>query len=245
MTETSPANAQPSKTKFVLTLLMHQLIGTLGVVMLATMLTTVAFEIPNPWGHTSARHDVYGVLTGSPFFPVPIMVAFLVGWLLSDLFGHKSMLWIWVLPYGVLVYSFARMNTVAGLPLQERISYFFGWGCRPENHCIDQVGITLPFYAAAAYSIGALLAVRFPMRSLVARKRVSALVFLVGILLLGDEVNGLLFHFRSSLALVPRGWEWVVLPASALDAAIGVCFIYFALKMRRGSQDAFEGSGAT
>jgi hypothetical protein len=55
MTETSPANAQPSKTKFVLTLLMHQLIGTLGVVMLATMLTTVALEIPNPWGGLPQR----------------------------------------------------------------------------------------------------------------------------------------------------------------------------------------------
>lgn len=233
MTETSPANTPSSKTRFVLTLLMHQLIGTLGVVILATLLTTVAFEIPNPWGHTSARHDVYGVLTESPFFPVQIAVALPVGWLLSDVFKHRSMLWIWVLPYGVLVYSFARAHSVAGLPLAGRVAYFFGSSCRPENHCIDQVGITLPFYVAAAYAVGALLAIRFPMRSLAARKKASALVFIVGILLLGDEANALLFHFKGLLAVVPLGWEWMALPAFALDTALGAFFIHIALKMRR------------
>jgi hypothetical protein len=48
MTYISKKKCPASKPKFVLTLLMHQFIATLGVLILATMLTNIAFEFPNP-----------------------------------------------------------------------------------------------------------------------------------------------------------------------------------------------------
>jgi len=237
MTNTSEERLRSSKLKFVLTLLVHQFIGTVGVLILAGMLTSIVFELPNPWGHTLTMHDIAVALTGMPYFPVQIVVALLLGWLVSDLFGHESMLWIWVLPYAWLVYDFARLPSVLGMTFQARFSYFFGWGCRPENHCIDQTGVTLPFYAAIAYSIGALLARKIPMRSSATRRKISVFVFTAGVLILADEAVGIVFHRKNLTARVPQGWEWILLPALLLDTGLGVCLILFALKFRRIRRD--------
>ena len=235
MATTSQNRSYTPKLKFFLTLSMHQFIGTLGVLILAGMLTAIAFEFPNPLGHTSNMHDVSRVLTGTPYFPVQIAIGLLFGWLISDLFGHESMLWIWVLPYAWLVYDFVRLPTVLGMTFQARFSHFFGWGCRPENHCIDQTGVTLPFYAAVAYSIGALFARKIPTRSTATRRKIAVLVFIVGIVILADEVVGFVFHRKSIMAMVPPGWgwQWIVLPGVVLDSGIGVCLILFALKFSR------------
>jgi hypothetical protein len=168
---------------------------------------------------------------------VQIIVASLLGWLVSDLFGHESMLWVWVIPFAWLVYDFVRLPTVLGMTLQARLSHFFGSGCRPENHCIDQTGVTLPFYAAVAYSIGALLARKMPMSSLATRRKIAFLVFATGVLILGDEAVGFAFHLNSLMAKVPPGWGWILLPVVVLDTGIGVCLILFALKFRRPHRD--------
>src|SRR5215469_14649546 len=179
MTDSPTAKVGASKATFFWTLLMHQFIGTVGVMILAGMLTAIALEIPNPWVRTHTMQTVYGILRGSPYFPVQIVVALLLGWLLSDFWEHKSMAWVWVLPYAWLVYDFARLPSVHGMAFQERLSYFFG-RCTPGNDCIDQLGVTLPFYVAVAYSLGALLAYKLP----VARRKVSVIVFTLGILVL-------------------------------------------------------------
>jgi|SRR6516164_11276104 len=48
---------------------------------------------------------------------------------------------------------FGRSATV-----QNRLSFYFGWGCQPRAHCLVQLMITMPFYASVAYSLGALVA---------------------------------------------------------------------------------------
>ena len=238
MTTISSNKCRTSKLNFILMLLMHQFVGTLGVLILAGMLTALAFEFPNPQGHAFKMHNASQVLTGTPYFPVQIVVALLLGWLISDIFGHESMLWIWVLPYAWLVYDFARLPSLVGMTFQARFSHFFGWGCRPEYHCIDQTGVTLPFYAAVAYSIGALLARKMPMHSLAMRRKISVLVFTAGALILADEVIGFAFHTNRLMAVLPAGLGWIVLPAGVvLDTGIGVCLILFAFKFRRVHQD--------
>lgn len=238
-TERSPVRVKPyaSLREFALTLLIHQFVGTLGVVLLAGMFTTIAFELPNPWVHGFARSDVYAALTAVPYFPVQTVVALLLGWLVSDLFAHESMLWVWIFPYIWLVYDFVRSPMVFGMTFQSRFSHFFGWGCRPENHGIDQVGVTLPFYAAIAYSIGALVARKMPMTSVAMRRKVSVLVFAIGAAVIGDEIAGFAFHFKALIALVPRGWEWLIVPVGILDAGIGGTLIFFALKFRRNNRN--------
>jgi hypothetical protein len=76
------------------------------------------------------------------------------------------MLWIWVFPLAILAYGFAAGPVLNPfhivLPrlesVQARLSFYFGWGCQPQAHCLDQLLITMPFYASVAYSLGALLA---------------------------------------------------------------------------------------
>ena len=55
----------------------------------------------------------------------------------------------------VLLVLFAPLRpvVVSGIEITG-FSRFFGWSCLPQNHCFEQVAITLPFYSASAYSLG-------------------------------------------------------------------------------------------
>jgi hypothetical protein len=229
----------PSKTKFVLTLLLHEFIGTIGAILLAATLTAVVLDFPNPWGRTITRNDLFhAVVQGfAPYFPVQIVVALLLGWVLSDLLVHKSMSWIWVLPYGWLILAFARLPDVAALSFQGRLSYFFGRGCRIEDYCTDQLVITLPFYTSLAYSIGAVLQHRIQLRSPAHRRKVSTFVIAIGIIVLGDMLRTLIVDRTYFSALTPR---WAVWTALALFVAVGVCPILIGLRIRGISWDAAE-----
>ena len=109
---------------------------------------------------------VHWILTENPFYPVQIVAGLYLGWLLGRRLQHRSMLWIWVLPLAILCYWFAALHLPSELAsifarpatLQDRLSFYFGWGCQPRAHCIVQLVITMPFYASTAYSLGALLA---------------------------------------------------------------------------------------
>jgi len=50
-----------------------------------------------------------------------------------------------------------------------RLSHCFGWGCKPRAHCIDELLITMRFYASAAYFRGALMARLFCQQMLLRR----------------------------------------------------------------------------
>jgi len=106
------------------------------------------------------------VLTENPFYPVQIVAGIYLGWLLGRRFNHKSMLWVWILPLAILIYAFAATPTLSPWAsileqpntVKSRLSYYFGWGCQPRARCLDQLVITMPFYASVAYTFGALLA---------------------------------------------------------------------------------------
>jgi hypothetical protein len=78
------------------------------------------------------------------------------------------MLWIWIIPLVILCYAVLEIRTVtphwipsslqAGAG-QSKLTHYFGFGCNPYNGlCLDQLILTMPFYASTFYSIGALLA---------------------------------------------------------------------------------------
>ena len=125
------------------TFLLHQLQSTLGILVLAGFLT---FSVSTP----SRAHRI---LTETPYFPVQIVLALCVGFGLRRYMRDWVMEWVWVLPFLILCVAFARTH----LPFGNALEYFFGRGCRPEFHCVDQLAITLPFYAATSYSVGAFL----------------------------------------------------------------------------------------
>ena len=149
---------------------LHQLIATLGVGFLASTATFFMFDLLRPLSpHFFTNHNVYEVSTQLPYFPVQILEGLWCGWALSRRLRQREMLWVWVLPALVLCYAMiAEPNISAGftsaIVLAGRNksvwSHFFGSGCRSDlgGPCLDQLIFTMPFYASAAYSLGALLA---------------------------------------------------------------------------------------
>jgi hypothetical protein len=73
------------------------------------------------------------------------------------------MVWVWVIPGLILCYALVAAPNLSPdsasvlMHSDGMISRYFGWACQPRNGCLDQLVITMPFYTAAAYSIGARL----------------------------------------------------------------------------------------
>jgi hypothetical protein len=213
---------------------MHQVLATLGVVLWAGVLLSIALTIPRLWGHVLHMSDVRRVLLAAPYYPVQIIVGLLWGWLLWRQSRHRAMLWVWVFPLLSLIIAILddltrTSNLYPGaISLDFRITLmrFFGAECRLEDHCFDQIGFSLPFYAAVPYAIGAWLALRFPIRSRLSNWIVNLAVIGVGILVLTDTLVGVIREFRL--------WAWwIVLLAGAFEASMGTCLILFGARMRR------------
>jgi hypothetical protein len=156
-----------ARVKSLLVCVFHQFVGTWGIAFLAAFGLSSLFDVlPDFAGWKPSMRFVHWVLTENPFYPVQIVAGLYLGWLLGRRFQHRSMLWIWVLPLAFLTYAFAATPvlspwaSILARPdtVHSRLSFYFGWGCQPRARCIDQLLITMPFYAAVAYSLGALLA---------------------------------------------------------------------------------------
>jgi hypothetical protein len=160
--------------KGVLIFLGHQLLGTFGVGALTYLASAYTFAEIFP--ERSIR-PVQWILTETPFFPLQIVFGFYLGWDISRRLKHRSMLWVWIIPGWFLLYCLLAVPglhimappTLAAQIAQESqspFSHYFGWGCRPKDRCIDQLIVTMPFYAAVAYSLGAWLGLRKRRESL-------------------------------------------------------------------------------
>ena len=123
----------------------------------------------------------------------------------------RAMLWVWVFPLIALVLgilddltrSFDLYPGLFSLDFRITLMRFFGAECRLEDHCFNQIGMTLPFYAAVSYAIGAGLALRFPIRSRLLSRIVNSAVIGVGILILANtawEAIGALIYYQQ--------WPW-------------------------------------
>ena len=162
----------------------HQIFATLGVIFAAPWVLVLLGEIGLHVGLQGSSLPLQWLLYGTPFFPGYVLLAIALGWLLSGWLRHRSMLWVWALPLlalcvGVVRYpqiprpSYITMIAVLGvypwqrfvpvppgrLGLVAALSHFLGWGHGVQPY--DQVLVVVPFYTAAAYSIGAVLARRF------------------------------------------------------------------------------------
>lgn len=164
MKNSSQEHTSKLRAKRVLVFLIHQFVGTWGIAFFAYFLGSSIFELPSVFGRTYSMRSLHWILTETPYFPVQISLGLYFGWLLGRRFKHRSMLWVWVIPALILCYAVVAVPTLTpqatsvlvqtGGPL----SHYFGWGCQPKDRCLDQLLITMPFYVATAYSIGAWLA---------------------------------------------------------------------------------------
>jgi len=150
-------------------------------------------------------HPVHWVLTENPFYPVQILTGLYFGWFLSRRFPHRSMLWVWILPLLLLAYSFLAGPVISPWAsplirpesLRGKFGFYFGWGCRPRERCIDQLLLTMPFYASAAYSFGALLARNMSAKTRVISGGQNRVCFQVPINAVTGQVH-----------LMRPGWIW-------------------------------------
>jgi Na+-transporting methylmalonyl-CoA/oxaloacetate decarboxylase beta subunit len=155
-------NTSPAKR--ALGFVVHQLVATLLIPIATPFLLAVCSDAVRILGHAVTSRDLHRILTETPYFPVQVTLAILLGWSLSMWLRHSAMQWVWVLPLIVLCVGSFVVPGVSGLSVGARLAHFFGRGCRPEDRCFDQLVLTMPFYTSAAYSIGAFLALKMSRR---------------------------------------------------------------------------------
>jgi hypothetical protein len=148
---------------------MHQFLGTWGIAIIAYFLGVSLLELLGNFGWHPPMRYLYWILTETPYYPVQIALGLYFGVLLGHRLHHRSMIWVWILPLFLLFLAVVTNFTLipewtsvlerygAG---HSRWSHYFGWGCHPSDHCLDQLEITMPFYVAVAYSVGGALAQR-------------------------------------------------------------------------------------
>lgn len=165
MRTVSKGLSHQSATKTVLLFVLNQFVGTWGVGLLAYYLGDMVFESLARFDQSLSLRPLYWILTETPYFPVQIALGLYFGWMMGRRLRQKSMVWIWILPGLILLYAVLavptltpRLTSVLGYSASP-LSHYFGWGCQPKNRCLDQVLITMPFYASVAYSIGGWLGI--------------------------------------------------------------------------------------
>src|SRR6476620_6265446 len=135
-----------SWTRLLWTFPLHQIISTIGILLLGSFLT---YELLPP----ETRH---WLLNQVPYFPVHVALAFLNGFYLQRWLRHQAMLWVWVLPLFVLVFATEQTS----FSLREILDRRLGSPCGPMNLdlvCNAVRGAEAAFCTGVSYSLGAFL----------------------------------------------------------------------------------------
>jgi len=194
--------ATPRRVKTPLVFLIHQSLGAWGPILAAPWVLLFLSELAWHLGWRTYFSQAQWVLYGTPFYPAHVCLALVLGWLLGGALRHRSMLWVWVLPLMELSSAVVGGPRVMAAPMEwsvyppvdhlttarwaqmgltGRLTHLFGWGTGIQP--FNQVVLTLPFYSASAYSLGALLARRaVPMSAFfesMRRLRIKRLILLV------------------------------------------------------------------
>jgi hypothetical protein len=213
---------------------LHQFIGMYGIPYTAPVVFSLAFKFIWLFDHNYPTKPFFFVLSENPYFPVQIIFALILGWLLGRSLHHWSMVWVWVLPLAVLCYSVATARVLIPTSVlaspgvgQSRFSHYFGWGCRPVDGCLDQLLITMPFYSSLAYSLGATLARKTLGYAYSESKRHFRAVSAAGIIVLAASVIDLAISTQRS------GWHNLYLLLAVTPTGLGVFLLYAGSSFRR------------
>lgn len=148
--------------------LVHQMIGTLGVVMGAAMSWYTLLELLKlvRIGFTS-RTAMFPLL-GIPGFPFQAACGFVLGFTLARRLPAKAALLVWILP--LLWFAFGAL---AVAPIS-KLDYLVGGSCNANRGCFYQLSFTLPLIASVAYTTGAVVSRWFQGRSKSATESIHA-----------------------------------------------------------------------
>lgn len=218
----------------------HQFIGTYGIMFAAPWVVVSAFDVLQLFGKHYPMRLFYWICTGTPYFPVQIVLALLLGLLIGRHFQHRVMTLVWIIPLISLSYAFVTIPTFtpnltppefqAGVG-QSRLAHYFWWGCQPVNHCMDQTYFTLPFYIALFYSLGAFLARKIPERFRRPNPKHFWIYSVVGLFFLIAFCSDL----QQLIGLFRRGaqWNWGYLQAFA-EPGMGAFLVLYSIVVARG-----------
>lgn len=239
--EIAPATRDSTKgmqgnllAKSALTFVIHQFIGMYGIPFTAPVVFSMGFKLLALSGHGYPDRAFYSTLSERPYFPVQITFALILGWLLGRALRHRSIVWAWVLPFLIVCYSVATATVVIPTSVlarpggvQSRLSHYFGWGCQPADHCVDQLLITMPFYSSAAYSFGAALARKtLGYACLESKKHFQAVMF-AGLVVLAASIIDLTISIRRN------GWHNMYLLLLLTPTGLGAYLLYVGSTIRR------------
>ena len=156
-----------AKLKPLLIFFAHQLVSTAGIGILVVSIAATLLNAARATIWQFPEHAWFQIFAYRPYFPVQTSTSLYFGWYLGRRLRHRSMIWVWILPALFLCYAVLAIPTLtpeitprlfwSGIG-QSWLTHYFGWGCRMENRCFDQVLLTQPVYTATAYAIGARLA---------------------------------------------------------------------------------------
>lgn len=136
----------------MMTFLLHQVISTAGVIVTSGVITSAVMPLLKALGVRAS--PVSWFLTEIPGFPLQAVAGIILGFLVERIVGSRSALWVWILPG--LFFSFGALVIVH--PESSIVVHLLGSGCKPAQHCFDQLLFTLPFIASLGYTSGAVLA---------------------------------------------------------------------------------------
>lgn len=131
--------------------LIHQVVSTLGVVMLSAMSWYGTVELLKLVQVNLTTQATTSVLLGLPGFPFQGAAGFVLGFGLARRVRVKSVVFVSILP---LLWFCLGAFTVAP---NSKLAYLIGEGCKPTRGCFYQVLFTLPLVASVLYTLGAVV----------------------------------------------------------------------------------------
>lgn len=223
-----------SLIRSTLTFALHQFIGMYGIPFTAPLVFSLAFKLLSLFGRSYPERTFYSLVSEKSYFPVQIIFGLILGWLVGRALRHRSMVWVWVLPLAILCYSLVTATvlnptSVLARPgvIQSRFSHYFASGCRPAEHCLDQLLITMPFYSSLAYSMGAALARKTLGYASSENKKHFWAVMLAGLIVLAALIVDLVIAIQRS------GWHNTYLLFLATPTGLGAFLLYVGSTIRR------------
>ena len=131
--------------------LVHQVIGTFGVVMASAMSWYAFLELLKLGRIGLTGESATFPLLGIPGFPFQGASGFVLGFNLCRRLPAKAVVFVWILPF--LWFGFGALAVAPHLNL----AYLVGGSCNANQGCFYQLSFTLPLIASIAYTTGAVV----------------------------------------------------------------------------------------
>ncbi len=148
--------------------LVHQAVGTLGVVMGSAMSWYTVLDLLKLGRIGLAGETATFPLLGIPGFPFQGASGFVLGFTLVRRLPTRTVAFVWILPF--LWFGFGALAVAP----TSNLAYLVGGSCNANRGCFYQLSFTLPLIASIAYTTGAVVSRLLQGRSKSSAKSIHA-----------------------------------------------------------------------